>query len=822
MSKTPFMAAIAGLAVLLAAAGAAGAKGDKRLVETEGLLAAALEGPLADVRTVLFAVRPLAGDLHYYENYGRRYGESCIRGEGGTRLCVLDLRTRKVRDILTDGDGAVRDPQLSYDGRRALISYRPGGTDRFHLYEVDLGDGRLRRITGGPFDDVEPTYLPDGGIAFISSRCKRRVPCWSSQVGLLYRCEADGSGIRRISAGVEHENTPWPLPDGRLLYTRWEYVDRDEVAFHHLWTANPDGTRHMTFYGNMHKHGNAVAMLDAKPIPGRRSVVCTYAFHNTPEHAGDVVVIDPAAGPDHEPAARVLTDSYPEPIRKKSKYGVHKWRDPYPVGGGIYLVAAQKTLYVMDDAGRAEALHTLADDNPRMWLHEPRPMHPRPREPVLTDTTDRTRTTGTLVCYDVTSGRNMPGVGRGEIARLLVMEELPKPVSFRVDPDLVSLESTFILHRILGTVPVAADGSAHFRVPADRPLFLVALDANDQAVKRMMSFVTVAPGETTGCVGCHEPRTRTPPQSPRPHPAALKRPPSRIRPVPGVPDVIDYPRDIQPIWDRHCVRCHNYEKYAGHLSLTGELAPEFTHSYLNLFWAGLISHGQQGMGNRGPRSIGAVASPLCRKLRAGHKNVKLSDEELRTVEMWVESSAAFAGTYGALRRAVPSVRGVEDIRRRRCGGCHKPGELPHRWRTGRGRLTGRWYNLSRPERSLALLAPLAEDAGGLGLCAQREAGAADRYKGDDPPANVFASRNDPDYRALKAAIDSAAERAAAMKPYPMKGWRPTGQYLDEMRRFGILPDDFERPVNPYRLDRAYWRSFYPAEDASTTDGGDAE
>ncbi len=763
----------------------------------------------AHVQEIVFAVRGLQpSDLHYYENYGRRYGDEYRHGTGPGRLCRLNLRTGKVRVLLADPEGSVRDPQVHYDAGKVLFSYRPGGTHYYHLYEIDVDDSDLRQLTDGPFDDIEPTYTPGGDIVFISSRCRRRVPCWSSQVGVMYRCDADGGNIRRISAGVEHENTPWMLPDGRVLYTRWEYVDRDEVAYHHLWTVNPDGTRQMTYYGNMKKHGNCVAMLDAKPIPGTDRVVSTFAFHNTMEHAGPVMVIDPDRGPDHLPSARQLNDGYPAPIAEY-KYDAHRWRDPYALSEDCFLLASQKSLYVMDGGGDFEPLYTLQDGEERVWVHEPRPLVPRPRERMVPDVVDWSQPTGTLLLSDVTVGRNMPGVERGQVKKLLVLEELPKPVSFSVDPDQVSLVSTFILHRILGTVPVERDGSAYFNLPANRPFFFVALDERGRALKRMMSFVSVLPGEITGCAGCHEPRTMSPPERAGDL-LALERAPDRITPIKGVPRVIDYVRDIQPIWDRHCVRCHNYEKFAGGLSLAGDLAPSFTHSYLNLFWKDLVSNGFQGPGNRDPYSIGAVASPLMKELKEGHEDVELTRREMDRIRLWIESSAAFAGTYGALGTGSVKVKVDENVLKRRCASCHGPSDLRNRWTTGWSRVMGHRYNLSRPEKSPALLAPLSGKGGGLGLCLERSA--AWEHRGEDaPPADVFTSRADPDYQRLLADVRAAAERAARTPRHFTPDFRPRPEYVEEMQRFGVLPSDFAAkndPLDTYATDRAYWGLFW--------------
>ncbi len=801
-----FLSLFAGSAVFAAP------KPEKTLQETPGLLKAALQGPLQDVEDVVFAVRGIATPLHYYENFGRKYGDSYVLAKGEvSRLAKLNLRTGKATTILEDADGAVRDPILHYDAQKILFSYRPGGTNHYHLYEIGIDGANLTQLTSGEFDDIEPTYLPSGEIMFISSRGNRRVPCWKSQVGLLYKFRADGSQILPMSAGIEHENTPWMLPDGRVAYTRWEYVDRDEVGYHHLWVVNPDGTRHMTLFGNMHKYGSALFMLDAKPIPGTDKLVSIFGFHNTVEHGGDVTVVDISNGPDDEDAYETICDIYPLPAKEREHRNMHGWRDPYPLSEDCFLVAAQKSLYIMDSQGRAESIYTLQEGDKTLWVHEPRPIMPREREPVIAPSTDLSRTTGELILADITEGRNMPGVEKGEITELLVMEELPKPTSFDVGPNSVSLDSTFILHRVLGTVPVEEDGSAYMELPANRPFFFVARNGKGESVKRMLSFVNVMPGEVTSCVGCHEQRTVAPGgyyDSDRPL-QALTRGPSRIRPVEGVPDVIDYKKHIQPIWDAKCVSCHNYEKYAGNLSLTGDLAPEFTHSYLNLLWAGVISYNGQGSGNAAPYTIGASASKLVQLLKEGDHATLLNQQELRTVEMWIESSVAFAGSYGAQGTGQIRYKMDDAIHKNRCVECHQPGELENRWTTGRNRLMGRWFNLSEPENSLALLAPLAKQAGGLGICKQREAKQTQRGEPGEP-AVVFQNTSDPDYQKLLTDLREAAAKAADTVYHDEPGFVPKWEYTDEMIRFGILPPgtDLKKPVDIFQADRAYWQSLW--------------
>lgn len=229
------------------------------------------------VRELVFAARQIFGE-HWYANFGyyaaqveRPYFGTHKTYREGSKLYRYQLAGDKLTALLDDPKGGIRDPQTHYDGHKILFSYRPGGSEHYHLYEIQADGTGLRQLTDGPYDDFEPSYLPDGGIVFVSSRCKRWVNCWTTQVATLHRCDADGANLREISSNNEHDNTPWPLPDGRILYTRWEYVDRSQVDYHHLWTANPDGTGQTVFFGNQRP---GTVMIDQRgALPHRFAAV---------------------------------------------------------------------------------------------------------------------------------------------------------------------------------------------------------------------------------------------------------------------------------------------------------------------------------------------------------------------------------------------------------------------------------------------------------------------------------------------------------------------------------------------------------------------
>jgi len=788
------------------------------------------------VREIVFAARECGVDGHWYANFGY-YANSAERKcyRAGGRLCKLDVASGEVVCLVEDPGGSVRDPAVHYDAEKILFSWRKAGSETFHLHEINVDGTGLRQLTDGIYDDIEPTYLPDGDIMFVSGRCRRWVNCWLTQVGVLYRCDADGGNVRQISANVEHDNTPWVLPDGRVLYQRWEYVDRSQVHYHHLWTANPDGTGQMVFFGNLHPGG---VFIDAKPIPGTDEVILINSpGHGAREHAGYVATVTDRFGPDRRDAMKNISP--------------RRFRDPFPLNDTAFIVARSRKMVLMDRQGNCVDIYELPKAYGNAELHEPRPLIKRPRERIIPPRIDLAKDYGTLVLSDIYFGRNMQGVERGEIKKLLVLESLPKPINFTGGMDPLSYGGTFTLERLVGTVPVDEDGSAYMRLPANRAFFFVALDGEDSSVKRMQSFLTVMPGEKASCVGCHEERGETPVSKQElGRLLALQRPPSEPERIAGVPEVIDFPRDVQPIFDRHCLKCHDYDKRAGGVIMTGDRGPMFSHSYATLTIRRQVADGRNyPRSNYAPRELGTAASPLMKKINgdhpsspesfaaAGHK-VHLSQDEQDMIRYWIESAAAYPGTYAALgcgaiggyaqNRLVhkddgwPTAKPFRAVIEKRCLDCHKKVlELPlprsmsdeiglsfwkPSWSDKRLRFSRHlMFNLTRPEKSLLLLAPLPKEAGGLGLC--REGSGSDAQ-----PATVFADTGDPDYRSVRAHIEAGRDYLEnELKRFDMPDFKPRPEYVREMKRYGVLPEAFDLAVDlidVYETDRRYWESLW--------------
>ncbi|MCY3019339.1 MAG: hypothetical protein NTW87_09980 [Planctomycetota bacterium] len=784
------------------------------------LLRKMLADPQANCSDIVFAVRPHS-EGHWYENFGGCDAKR-INWHDGTCLCRLHLPTGTVTTILDDPQGGIRDPQVSYDATTILFSYRKAETEHYRLYEIKVDGAGLKQLTpdDGPHDDIEPLYLPGGGIVFGSSRVHRQVPCWFTEAAILHSCGADGSNIHPISANVEHENTPCMLPDGRILYMRWEYVDRHEGAYHHLWTVNPDGTNAMVYYGNQWGGG---VYLDAQAVPGTHKVLFVDSpGHGVSDHYGFLTLLGGNGDPDDRKRAsrigvRAGARRAPKDVKGEGLWG----RDPYPLSDKWFLYADGEGLHLATFEGETELVHSLPPDQAKalqhggklkgkelaLECHEPRPLRPRPREPVIPDRVDWSKTSGCLVLADVLNGRNMAGVKPGEIKKIQVLEILPKPCDSN-DVNMERPDRTYrFLKRALGDFPVEPDGSAYVELPAMRALQFVALDEHSRSVKHMLSFVSLMPGEVLSCAGCHESRTqavRCGAQT-----SSVRRPASRLETVAGMPDILDFPRDIQPVLDRHCDKCHNADDQAGHVDLSGDRGTWRSFGFINLVRNGRASINFSSAGNRPPHSYGSGASPILRLFDPSHENVKLSETELRLLQTWLDAGVTYRGAYIAAPHQ-SSAGKADEVLANRCAQCHrKDGKGTEKekakqefWlaRFGDERLgimpRALLFNLTRPEKSLALRAPLAKDAGGLGWC---------RTASGTP---VFAATNDTDYQTLMSELTKGHEVALKAEAQALGG-----NAGEKLKLYGLLPPAFDPRRDPigsvFDLERRYYEMTYP-------------
>jgi hypothetical protein len=475
----------------------------------------------------------------------------------GGDICVLSPvgPEGKVRRLLNGrlGPGNVKGIDLSWDGKRIVFAYAkssseepPDGwtvrqktfdlhrtVDLYHLYEIRVDGTGLRQITRGRWSDLNPCYLPDGRIAFESERCGFELNCnemdKDEPTTNLFVVNADGSNVRQLTVSKDGHWYPRVLHDGRIIYSHWEYHERDWAYMHPLWTVYPDGTFADAYFK---QHLNyPVTLTVPRAVPGSHTVMAVGAGHHTLA-TGSVVLIDPRKGMNSPQAIERLTGPsfWPEYNDGKPAPGPSApgWRtapgegwhtDPYPLSEKYFFASycdgamqdeTGYALYLLDVYGGKELVYR----DPTISSVMPVPLTPRPKPPTLPDTRNAKRNDALCVVADVHDG--VPGVPRGTIRYLRIAEPVGWPYGNdkggqRYEPDAKATGTSWTPIRILGTVPVERDGSAYFRVPANTALYFQALDENFMEVRRMRSFVSFRPGETRGCVGCHETRATAPP-----------------------------------------------------------------------------------------------------------------------------------------------------------------------------------------------------------------------------------------------------------------------------------------------------------------------
>ena len=714
-----------------------------------------LSHPLLGFKKLLINKNPPTTYSHNCDQY---LGRNSRVGDGPTILEDWKSENPKATVLLKGKlpEGAFMHPTLSYDARKFLFTYADHTSKdsrqwRFFLYEASIDGSTFRQLTGTPKDalatwdqratvlveDSDPCYLPDGGIAFISSRSQNYGRCHGGRYTpsfLLYRCQGDGSNITQLSWGEANETTPTVLHDGRILYTRWEYVDRHEMEFHKLWTTRPDGTAPSNFYGN-----DTIAPLmiaEARTLPNSHKVVATGMAHHSFNH-GSVILIDPDKGDnDRAPLTRITPEvGFPEVPGEKNFNTAYA--SPYPLSEDLYLVAYSPKpismqgkvppansfgIYLVDTLGGRELIYR----DPNVSCFSPTPVLPVPVPPILpsslplADAKTESKT-GTYLIQNVYLTRNDPQglIKPGQIKALRFNELINKPA--RNSAPVSAPVPNELPKRILGTVPVNPDGSVAVIVPAKVPLQIQALDENGMAIMTERSFHYLQPGEIRSCGGCHEPVGSAPPSN---------RSSKFVRPVALTPHEgarneggLSFARTVQPVLDRYCIECHGLNgKTEKNISLTGDRpAPvqgekpknrAYSTSYLALipFTKTVGSKGSTSplaMNISRPSDYYARGSKLIPLLLANHAQVHLDQASLTRVVEWLDMNAQAYGDYSFNR--------VEDRL------ANPAGE-----KALRDYLTARFgpdlaaepfaalVNVAEPRESRVLKAPLALGAGGWG------------------------------------------------------------------------------------------------------------
>ena len=662
-----------------------------------------------------------------------------------------------------------------------------------HLFEIGIDGRGLRQLTNHDYwSDLDPTYLPSGAIAFVSERCGYSLQCNhnpsldETSCNLYVMC-ADGSDIRRLSASKDGDYLPHCLDDGTIGYTRWEYQERGLTQIQSLWTVRPDGTWADALF-KQHLD-NPWALEDVRSIPGtdNRKLVAIAAGHHTLA-AGPVVVITPAMGMNAAEAIRIVTPGvtppeggmagtptaeggvidngghYMTPWALSDKYFLvsYSYDNSWPQGFPEYYRGEDETgyaLYLIDVFGNKELIYR----DPEISSSLPIPLRPRPKPPILQDLTDHRLDYATCTVSNVSYG--LTGIDPTRIRYLRIAHGVPWPYERstggqRYEPVALSTGTRWTPVRVLGTVPIEADGSAHFRVPVDLAVYFQLLDENHMELQRMRSFISFQPGEVRGCVGCHESRAVA--SKDLSSSLALQRGPSVPVPPPWGERAVSFLRDVQPVFDRHCVACHGGLKPAAGLDFSAGLRSGATiatpfgrqlrlsghnTAYHTLLSRHLVSYANKfdpASAITRPMEFGSHRSKLVHVLREGScgQRVQISRQDWLRLVTWVDANVPYHDSFLNTRADPPPYDLPADrdlaaeiiaVHTRRCAACHQPETI--------SRLD--WIDLHQPERSLFLVAPLAKQAGSGPRC--------------NPP--TYANTGDPDYQKLLRLVQAAVRKA---------------------------------------------------------------
>ncbi len=655
-----------------------------------------------DFNKIVFVKRHTFSANHYYTEFINS------RWTPGGNICVLNLTSGKVIELVPElTNGVFGRFDLDFDGKHIVFAWKPANNKGNRLYEIEINPttgervGDLKQLTFPELneselvkryqvryhhgtDDMDPCYLPDGDIVFISTRCQYGILCNSSDdftTTVLYRMLQDASienrkasrHLTKLSNSSVSEASPTMLADGRIMYTRWEYVEKGAVSVKCLWAMQPDGSGSSEIYGN--DISLPPTFLYGRPIPGKPSQYVMLGTPHYPQNGmGTVIRLDMTRNiRTREPMTYMTPDV---DIRSEGGFAFKidgRWRrdrsgrkgrlfkEPYPLSDKLFLVPYKAAgfgwqdpkaydLALLDEDGAVTVIH----DDPDMSCFLPFPLRARKRPPARQSVRDEKmakKNLATCVVTDITHG--MESTPRGSIRYIRVLEQIPRPWATRrlwggdvYDQQHATItKNTHLGLRVQhGVVPVEDDGSAHFVVPAGRNIYFQALDANYMAVQTERTLVNYMPGKTRSCIGCHETPNQAAVAGTTGAVKAIKRAPSIPGPQPGEPSgqrPLDYAADVQPVWDKHCLTCHAGDKPKGDLNLSGKMTPMFSLSYEQL-----IENRRGGFGRRGKpllcgptigenhpktgnvhympaRSFGSHASVLVAMLSPG--NVTLAD-----------------------------------------------------------------------------------------------------------------------------------------------------------------------------------------------------
>ena len=685
--------------------------------------------------------------------------------KNGGGLYTYNLKSETLKRLVDASAGVILDCTLAYDGRRILFSWKRDMQSPFQIWRINIDGSDLKCIIDHESNNMNACQLPDGGIAFISDRKPAFAYCWTSTSPVLYRADAGGGNVIKLSANYLTDFTPSIMRDGRILFSRWEYVDRPAIPIQSLWAINPDGTCLSGVFGN--RVLAPATFMEARDIPGMNGkILCVMTSHNGPCR-GAIGLVDLTKGGNAQEAIVNLTpDVHVGNVDNAGAGNAMRgpYESPMPLDERFYLVSREGLILLRDYAGRVDT-SVLAPEDPALGFYSVNPVRerPMPRSPRPFSVDPKAEPWAKIVMHDVTIGLG-DAVKPGEIKKLAIIQEMEKDIrsqtsqrQFGFQFPVVSCGATYAPKRVWGFADVAEDGSAHFMVPANVPLYFLPLDAEGRAVQRMRTFTHFMPGEKQSCIGCHADRNYVSPTviTRQGRSIAAARPARELTPPEwGNKDGFSFTKVVQPVLDKHCISCHDDKSG---LDLSGDRTDYFNVAYENLARRDTqAEHGNDARGGMAgfgrnpytswiptyngcesnilqiePKFWGSPVSRLAEIIISGHPNkegkkrFQLSYNEKLRIMMWIDLNIPF---YGTSQSQQPDLRGCRKIYPPNLDKTIKDVE------TKRGITLPRTFfvRLDNPEKNIFLADPLKQ--------------------------GVFKSKDDPDYQRILACFEGVQEQ----------------------------------------------------------------
>lgn len=624
-------------------------------------------------------------------------------------LCLLKFENyySQYEEVLTKNDAHVKDPCISLDGKSVAFAMSGNGKGTgYRLFEMEIADpSSVRQLTHNPpgliVADFEPCYLPNGDIMFSSTRCFGTIDCGWQATSNMFVMDGKGNYIRRVGYDQVHTFYPVLRGDGTVLYTRWEYNDRDISNIMGLFSMLPDGCHQTEVFGNQTIWPQT--LIHARPVPGNPSKCFAVASGHHGAYSGEVCIIDNALGTNGARHVTMVSPPRKAETLDRRDYlamgGVYRNSEyPYPLNDEWYLVSYRDVgqerfgnvspvpykIYLKHVDGKSRELLAWGGGS----LHHPVVVAPWEDiwgcdAPRVANKADYSESMGAFTIQDVYSGYGMNGVdkasGAAKTLRVVALKYRvsgacdqgfagmvmgPKPPGVIFSAPNIAPPSlwggSWDVKEVLGETEIHEDGSASFKVPARTPVYFQVLDSHGFSIASMRSWATLMPGETFSCLGCHVSKDK----APGPARTALAGEAKPLETPLGIENQgFDFPKFVQPILDKHCVSCHKANHSSG-FDLTGELVynwgakKSFARSYMSLVRgigrstsnkainiASIFSQPPQVP----PYSYGSTRSGMMRVLTGdkdtNHKEVNLTDRELRILACWIDLEVPHSGSY---------------------------------------------------------------------------------------------------------------------------------------------------------------------------------